>query len=395
MTLNKKQTTLIEDLIGFDTTSVNSNLDLITYVVNRLEGTGANIALDHNAEKTKANLIASIGPSHIEGGIILSGHTDTVPVTGQDWKTYPYKIVEENGKLFARGSADMKSFCALSIAEFERIANDHAKELQHPLHLVLTYDEEVGCIGAQNLITTYGDVLAKPDLVLVGEPTNLRAVNANKGIHCFNVHAKGHGCHSSSPDKGVNAIQYNARLVGYVNRIGEELRQSGIRDLRFNPPYSTVSVGTISGGSAVNVVADECVFSFETRPVPGDSAQTVIDRVLQAQNKVQDCFVKAAKGSDLTLNLSLDEYVSVPSFNGDAGHAGSKFLISLLDDENVIVAPFCTEAGVFQNAGWNTIVCGPGSIDQAHQPDEFITINQVERGADLISRVTQRCFNAV
>lgn len=394
MPLNTNQTSLIKDLIGFDTTSVNSNLDLITHVANYLEGTGASILLNHNEDKTKANLLATVGPAHINGGIILSGHTDTVPVTGQDWSTNPYEVTEENGKLFARGSADMKAFCALSIAEFEHIARERAGELQRPLHLLLTYDEEVGCIGAQNLITTYGDVLAKPELVLVGEPTNLNAVIANKGIHCFNASAKGHGCHSSNPDNGVSAIQHNAKLIGYVYRIGEELRKAGVQDIRFDPPYSTVNVGTVHGGSAINVVADECVFSFETRPVPGDSAETIVKRFSAAQQKVQACFAKAANDSGLKLELGLEEYVSVPAFAGDENHIGSKFLINLLDDKNVLVAPFCTEAGVFQNAGWNTVVCGPGSIDQAHQPDEFITVDQAERGVQLINRVAQRCFTA-
>lgn len=395
MSFTKNQTTLIRDLIGFDTTSVNSNLDLIHYIVDRLDHAGINIALDHNADRTKANLLATIGPPDGTNGIILSGHTDTVPVAGQDWKTNPYQITEENGRLFARGSADMKTFCALSIAEFENIAINHAHKLQRPLHLALTYDEEVGCIGAQNLISTYGDILAKPELVLVGEPTNLNAVIANKGIRCFNAHAKGHGCHSSAPDNGINAIQHNAKLLGFVYRIGEELRKTGIRDVRFDPPYSTVNVGTIKGGSAINVVADECVFSFETRPVPGDTGETLIRRFTEAQKKVQNSFAKAANDSGLRLNLNLEEYVSVPSFAGDENHIGSRFLINLLDDQNVLVAPFCTEAGVFQNAGWNTVVCGPGSIDQAHQPDEFITVNQVKRGAKLIEQVTQRCFQPI
>lgn len=394
MSLNTNQTALIRDIISFDTTSVHSNLDLIEYVTARLEGTGATITLDHNADKTKANLIASIGPSDVEGGIILSGHTDTVPVTGQDWATDPYKIVEENGKLFARGSADMKTFCALSIAQFQKVAAQNAHQLQRPLHLLLTYDEEVGCIGAQNLITTYGDVLAKPDLVLVGEPTELRAVSANKGIRCFNASAKGHGCHSSAPDKGVNAIRFNSKLLGYVYRIGEELQKAGIQDIRFDPPYSTVNVGTIHGGSAINVVADECVFSFETRPVPGDTGEYLVEQLIRAQEKVKACFAKVAKEEGLSLNLGLEEYVSVPAFAGDETHIGSRFLVNLLDDKNVIVAPFCTEAGVFQNAGWNTIVCGPGSIDQAHKPDEFITVDQATRGAQLISRVAQRCLTA-
>ncbi len=394
MSITQNQKTTIEELIGFDTTSVNSNLDLITYVTNRLDGLGAHLTLDHSPDKTKANLLTTIGPKDQAGGIILSGHTDTVPVAGQNWSTDPYKIAESQGRLYARGSADMKVFCALALAQFEHIAKEHAGQLQRPLSLVLTYDEEVGCIGAQNLIDTHGDLLAKPELVLVGEPTSLRAVSANKGIRCFEAHAKGHGCHSSSPDKGINAIRYNAKLVDFVYRVGDELKKNGVKDIRFDPAYSTVNVGTINGGSAINVVADECVFTFETRPVPGDTGETLVTRVIKQQAQIEQAFADASKGSGLSLNLDLREYVSVPAFNGDENHTGSRFLISLLADKNVLVAPFCTEAGVYQKAGWNTIVCGPGSIDQAHQPDEFIELDQVKRGANLIERVTQRCLTA-
>ncbi len=392
MTFSNKQRNYIEDLIAFDTTSIHSNLDLIDHVTKILERTRARITLNFNPDKTKANLIASIGPPEAEGGVIFSGHTDTVPVTGQDWSTNPYRAVEENGKIFARGSTDMKGFCGLALAAFEHVATEHESKLQKPLHLLLTYDEEVGCIGAQNFVTTNSHLLTKPDLILVGEPTNLRPILAHKGIRCFNASAKGHGYHSSAPDKGVSAIQYNARLSGYVYRIGESLKNEGITDLRFDPSYSTVNVGTIQGGSAVNVVADECVFSFETRPVPGDNGDVLVEKFLAAQEKVQNCFKKAARDTGLELHLALDEYVSVPPFDGNEHHPGSKLLINLLDDKTVGVAPFCTEAGIFQNAGWNSIVCGPGSIEQAHQPDEFITIDQLKRGAHLIEKISHRCF---
>ncbi len=386
-TLNSTQTTLIKDLISFDTTSIHSNLTLITHVANQLDDLGAKITLNHNKGKTKANLLATIGPADTAGGIILSGHTDTVPVTGQDWRTNPYEVTEENGKIFARGSVDMKGFCGLALAQFIETAKTQSRLLHKPLSLLLTYDEEVGCFGAKNLIHQYGAVLPKPELVLIGEPTSLKANIAHKGIRCFNVHVKGHGCHSSNPDAGISAIEHSHQFIGLLYQLREEFRQSGVSDTRFSPSFSTINVATVNGGSAINVVPDECVFSFETRTIPGDTGDYLV-------HKMKRCFEQAISATGAKLKVNLDEYVTTFPFAGDEHHSGSQFLISLLDDKEVVVAPFCTEASAFQENGWNTIVCGPGSIEQAHQPNEFITIQQLERGANLIERVTQRCLTA-
>ncbi len=389
MTITTTELNLIRDFIRFDTTSRNSNLDLINWVANRLDDVGLPPIISYSPDGTKANLLATIGPD-APGAIVLSGHTDTVPVDGQIWATNPYEVTEKDGKLHGRGTVDMKSFDALALAKFEGLARDHGygKKLSRPLHLLLTYDEEVGCLGAQRFVDTQKDTIIDPSLILVGEPTRLQAVIANKGIRCFNSYATGKSCHSSRPDDGVNAIRVNARLLGYIYRIGEKLKNAGVQDLRFDPPYSTVNVGTIKGGSAINIVADECVFSFETRPVPGDSGNQLVEKYKAAQEKVLKCLQNSAGTAD----LRLEEYVSVPSYAGDDQHEGTQFLISQLDNKETAVAPFCTEAGVFQNAGWNTVVCGPGSIAQAHQPDEYITLDQLARGAALINRVVQRCL---
>ncbi len=389
MTITSTELNLIRDFIRFDTTSRNSNLDLINWVANRLDDVGLPPIISYSPDGKKANLLATIGPD-APGGIVLSGHTDTVPVDGQAWTTNPYDVTEKDGKLYGRGTVDMKSFDALALAAFEGLAREHGlgKTLTRPLHLLLTYDEEVGCIGAQRFVDTQKETIIDPSLVLVGEPTGLQAVIANKGIRCFNAHATGKSCHSSRPDDGINAIRVNAKLLGYVYRIGEQLKKTGVQDLRFDPPYSTVNVGTFQGGSAVNIVADQSVFTFETRPVPGDSGQTLIDKYKAAQEKVVRCLQNTAGAAD----LRLEDYVSVPSFAGNEGHEGTQFLLGQLERRDTAVAPFCTEAGVFQNAGWNTVVCGPGSIAQAHQPDEYITLDQLARGAALINRVVQRCL---
>ena len=385
MSLSQPQTRLIKDLIRFDTTSVHSNLDLITYVANYLDGSGANVRLDHNHDGSKANLLATIGPQTQAGGIILSGHTDTVPVTGQNWRTNPYDITEENGKLYARGSADMKVFCALALAEFDGIARERAQDLQRPLHLLLTYDEELGCFGAKNWVKTYGNQLEPPDLVLVGEPTNMRAAVAHKGIRCFNAAVKGCGGHSSNPANGISAIEHTLDFLAVVRTVAEQFRQAGIQDLRFEPPHTTVNLGTINGGSAVNVIPDECRFSFETRPVPGHSGQDLVDALHRA-------FKKAREETGGRLQIDIEETVHTLPFAGDEHHHGTQFLLRQLKDRQTVVVPFCTEASAYQENGWNTVVCGPGDIAQAHQPDEFIKTEQAIHGAQLIHNVAQRCF---
>jgi acetylornithine deacetylase len=404
--LNTTQTTLIKDLIRFDTTSSNSNLELIDYVANRLEGTGATVTLTHNADRTKANLIATVGPQDTAGGIILSGHTDTVPVAGQNWQTNPYKVTERDGKLFARGSVDMKGFDALALSQLIETAKQQDK-LQRPLTVALTYDEEIGCFGAQDLVRDHAHLLGQPELILVGEPTELKPIIAHKGIHCFEVEITGKSAHSSNPANGVNAIEFTARAIGYLleDKITDlsalrypddpEAELYKIRDDRFDPPHSTFNVGTINGGSAINITAERCGFSFETRPIPGDDANEWV-QWFEGHLRDDGFFNRGNREFGYGRGeQSIREYVSNPPFEGDVNAPGTKFLIEQLEHKTPLAAAFMTEASAFQNAGFNTVVCGPGSINQAHQPDEFITVDQLERGAQLLERVAQRCFQPV
>jgi acetylornithine deacetylase len=385
--LNTTQTTLIKDLIRFDTTSSNSNLRLIEHVANRLDGTGATVTLTHNADGTKANLIATVGPQDAAGGIILSGHTDTVPVEGQNWSTTPYEVSEQDGKLFARGSVDMKGFNALALSQLIDTAENQS-QLQRPLSVLLTYDEEIGCFGAQDLVRDHAHLLGQPELILVGEPTELKPIISHKGIHCFEVTVQGLGAHSSNPANGVSAIKYGSASIHLLYELAGEFEASGKRDERFTPPYTTLNVGTIQGGSAVNIVADQLKFTFETRPIPGETRDELLERL-------NGFFEKATFQKGTALSYNFKEYVANAPFVGNPCAEGTKHLLSLLDDKNLQAVPFMTEASAFQNAGFNTVVCGPGSINQAHQPDEFITVDQLERGAQLLERVAQRCFQPV
>jgi acetylornithine deacetylase len=387
MSTLQTEKTILADLIRHDTTSDRSNLEIIDYIANLLDGTGASITIDLNEAGTKENLLATIGPQDQAGGIVLSGHTDTVPVAGQNWSTDPYKLVEKDNKLFARGAVDMKGFDALALSCFIEVAKRQS-DLKRPLSVLLTYDEEIGCFGAQNFVRDKNALLGKPELILVGEPTELKPVIAHKGIHCFDITITGKSCHSSNPENGVSAIKYGARATALLYEIAREFEQAGLRDERFTPAHSTLNVGTLQGGSAVNIVADQCRITFETRPIPGETRDDLLRRV-------QEFFEEASFQKGKAFSYEIKEYVSNAPFVGNAQATGTRFLIDQLDHKKPLAVPFMTEASAFQNGGFNTVVCGPGSIDQAHQPDEFITLDQFAKGAALLNRVTQRCFQSI
>lgn len=394
MPILQTEKAILADLIRFDTTSDRSNLSLIDYVADRLDGTGASIDIKLNDKGTKANLLATLGPKGKEGGLILSGHTDTVPVAGQDWATNPYTLVERDNKLFARGSVDMKGFDALALSRFIEVANNQDK-LIRPLSVLLTYDEEIGCFGAKDFVRDHGDLLGKPELILVGEPTELKPVIAHKGIHCFDVTIAGQSCHSSNPNNGINAIEHATAAIQFLLDFSESANPDesyGAKDTRFTPPNSTINIGQIEGGSAVNIVADFCKFTFETRPIPGETRDDLL-RFLKYF--FDDNGLKEYHDESSRLQpgeFYINEYVSSPPYDGNLKAAGTQALIAELEHKDPLAVAFMTEASAFQNAGFNTVVCGPGSIDQAHQPNEFITLDQFKRGADLLDRVTQRCF---
>lgn len=376
---------IFERLISYDTTSANTNLPLINYVADRLEGTGARISFTNNSDETKSNLVATIGPEDTPDGIILSGHTDTVPVEGQNWSTNPYKLTEDEHAYYARGSVDMKAFDALALSRLIELAPG-ASSLKRPVSVVLTYDEEIGCFGVQDLVQKHPELLGHPELVIVGEPTLLRPVIAHKGIHCFEITVKGKGGHSSDPKNGVSAIKYGARAMNILDELSKEFEQSSKRDNRFTPPFSTLNVATVHGGSAINIIPDEVTFTFETRPIPGETRDELLDRL-------QSFFEEASFQKGNAFSFDIKEYVANPPFEGNLESKGTRSLLSVLENPLPLAVPFMTEASAYQNAGFNTVVCGPGSIDQAHQPDEFITKSELNRGAVFLERLTRQCFS--
>jgi len=372
---------ILETLVAFDTTSRDSNLDLIEWVEAYLERHGVPHRRVPNAEGTKSNLIASIGPAE-DGGVVLSGHTDVVPVDGQPWSTDPFKLVERDGRLYGRGSCDMKGFLALALAATPELA----ARGRRPVHLALSYDEEVGCLGAPDMIEVIARELPRPSLVIVGEPTSMEAVNGHKGIATFTVTVRGREAHSSQTQQGVSAIMEAVPLMASLRRLAAELEAQADPASPFTPKGATLTIGVVEGGTAANILARECRFLFDLRCPPGlDPVQLLkpfheevaaLDRALKARAREAGAEIR---------NRSL-----TPALAPESDGAAEAFVRRLAGDNGPPrVVAFAAEAGQFQEAGFSTVMCGPGSIAQAHQPDEFVERAQMERGASFMRRLIE------
>jgi acetylornithine deacetylase len=343
--------------------------------------------LFHNAERTKANLFATIGPRD-KGGIVLSGHTDVVPVDGQAWTVDPFRLTEKEGRLYGRGTADMKGYLASVLAAVPVFLK---RKLEVPLHLAFSYDEEVGCLGVRSMLAELEKRAHKPRLCLIGEPTELKPVLGHKGKLAMRCHVKGAACHSAYAPYGVNAIQYAARLINRLEAIGDELAQPEHYDERFDPPFSTVQTGVINGGRALNIVPAECQFDFEVRSVPGFDANTVADRLqTYAESELLPRMRKVQADTDIRLQ-PLNAYPGLAtSPDGDA----ARLLALLSGSSDFGTVAFGTEGGLFTQAGIPTVVCGPGSMDQGHKPDEFVSVDQMNRCDAMLSRLAEHLWGA-
>ncbi len=361
---------MIEKLIAFDTTSALSNLALIEFVEDYLESYDIPTRRTMNAEGTKANLFATIGPE-IEGGIVLSGHTDVVPVAGQKWDSDPFSVVEQDGKLFGRGTSDMKSFSAAALALVPEFLD---RPLKKPVHLALSYDEEVGCLGVRSLIADVAENLPRPAMVIIGEPTSMRIVNGHKGISVYETRITGQAAHSSQPHRGGNAIIAAAMLIDFIRQMAEEKRANADPDSGYEPPYTTFNVGVIEGGTAQNIIAQNCNFQWEHRTLPGDDPAAILARY---ENYVTETVLPKLREFAPEAEITTALRSSVPALTPEEDGAAEQ-LVRLLTGLNASeVVSFATEGGLFQEIGISTVMCGPGSIDQAHQPNEFIELSQV------------------
>ncbi|MBD9653750.1 acetylornithine deacetylase [Pseudomonas sp. PDM12] len=371
---------LLERLIGFATVSRDSNLELIEFIREYLAGFGVDSELFHNAEGTKANLFATIGPTD-RGGVVLSGHTDVVPVDGQAWTVEPFQLSEHDGRLYGRGTADMKGFIACVLAAVPELVQ---RPLQMPVHLAFSYDEEVGCLGVRSMLAELEKRPHKPTLCLIGEPTELKPVLGHKGKLAMRCEVHGAACHSAYAPYGVNAIEYAARLIGHLGDIGARLAKPEHHDPRFDPPFSTVQTGLIKGGRALNIVPAECAFDFEVRALPGFDAQSVADEMQQyAAEQLLPKMQAVSTASDIRLQ-PLSAY---PGLATPPDSEAARLLARLCGSNEFGTVAFGTEGGLFDGAGIPTVVCGPGSMEQGHKPDEFVSVEQLQGCDALLSRL--------
>ena len=370
---------MIKKLVSFDTTSRVSNLELIDFVADYLSALGVESNLIHDESGEKANLYATIGPRDVPG-IVLSGHTDVVPVDGQAWDSDPFTVVEQDEKLFGRGTSDMKSFIAIALA----MAPDFAStNLKTPVHLALSFDEEVGCLGAPLMIQKMDQFAAKPRAVIIGEPTKMSVVNAHKGVCSFFTTVHGLERHSSETHRGVNAIAYGAELVAFLSTLGEEMRdQHSYLESGFDPPYTTVHVGTMHGGTAQNIVPLNCTFSWEYRLMPGEDASEIRNRF---QAHVDEVVLPKMHAVDTSTGIDTEVRAFVPGLAPEDGSPAEALVLALARKNTTEVVAYGTEAGQFQEAGNPAVVCGPGSIAQAHKPNEFIELSEV-RACEIFMR---------
>lgn len=373
---------LLERLIGFATVSRDPNLALIEFIRDYLAQFDVESELFYNADRTKANLFATIGPRD-RGGIVLSGHTDVVPVDGQAWTVDPFKLSEKEGRLYGRGTADMKGYLASVLAAVPLFVE---RALKIPVHLAFSYDEEVGCLGVRPMLAELEKRTHKPLLCLIGEPTGLKPVLGHKGKLAMRCQVKGAPCHSAYAPYGVNAIQYAARLINRLEEVGERLAQPEHHDERFDPPYSTVQTGVIKGGRALNIVPAECEFDFEVRALPGFDANTVADDLHTYAQAELLPKMRAVKADVDILLEPLSEY---PGLATPPDSDAARILAVLCGSDEFGTVAFGTEGGLFNHAGIPTVVCGPGSMDQGHKPDEYVTVAQLQDCDSMMARVAR------
>jgi acetylornithine deacetylase len=378
---------ILETLVGFDTTSRHSNLALIEWVEAYLDRHGVPHRRVLNAEGTKSNLLATVGPA-VEGGAVLSGHTDVVPVDGQPWTSDPFSIVERDGRLYGRGTCDMKGFLALALAAVPDLI---AAKPRRPVHLAFSYDEEIGCLGAPGLIEVINRELPKPAFVVVGEPTDMVAVNGHKGITYYRVTVSGREAHSSQTQQGVSAIMEAVTLMASLTELAARLERDADPASPFTPKGATLTIGIVHGGTAGNILARECKFLFDLR-CPHTLDPQVVLAPFFAEVRALDAALKARAPE---AGVAIEMLSNVPPFAPEPDGAAESFARRLAGDNGPPRAvSFATEAGQFQRAGLSTVLCGPGSIEQAHQPDEYIEISQMERGVAFMRRLTEWAASA-
>jgi acetylornithine deacetylase len=376
----QKTIAILDELISFDTTSRESNLKLIAHIQSYLDNLGIASRLTHDSTGRKANLWATIGPD-IKGGVVLSGHIDVVPVDGQDWTADPFKMRQTDGKLIGRGVVDMKGFVAVALAIAPEMKR---RNLNIPIHFAFSYDEEVGCIGVRGLIDDVVANLPLPRAVIVGEPTLMKIIGGHKGSRSLRSVVRGVPAHSSDPRLGANSIMAAARLVTFLEQMQQELADNADPNSPFDPPYTTVDLGIINGGTANNIIPEFTTVQWGFRELPADDADALEQRVRDFIEQEIDPGLK--KVSDKA-GVSTEKYNTVPGLKPDADSPAEQLIRHLSGLNESGTVSFGTEAGLFQQAGMPAVVYGPGSIEQAHQPDEFIEVSQLGECVDFVYKM--------
>lgn len=374
---------LLERLIAYPTVSTDSNLELIIDLSGRLQSLGARTHIFGDETGSKATLFGSLGPD-VPGGVLLSGHSDVVPVTDQDWSSDPFQMREADGLLYGRGTCDMKGFIAASVVMAERYA---ALPLKRPVHFAFTYDEETGCLGAQALIPELVRLGIKPDIAIIGEPTEMRVIEGHKGCCEYTTRFEGLEGHGSSPDLGVNAAEYAVRYVSRLMALREDLRARVPAGSRFEPPYTTINIGRVQGGHAHNVIVGKAEVDWEFRPVQTSDFRFVKEAM---EAFVEQDLLPQMRAVYPQADISTETLGEVVGLEPMTQNAGRDLMSGLLGANSAGVVPFGTEAGLFQQFGMDVVVCGPGSIAQAHKPDEFVSLDQLEVCLGMLERLGQK-----
>ncbi|WP_297203401.1 acetylornithine deacetylase [uncultured Pluralibacter sp.] len=378
--MNSALESLLARLLAFDTTSRESNLAMIDFIDDVLSSKGIITRRFYDEQGKKANLLARIGPDE-DGGVMLSGHTDVVPVDGQSWTVPPFSATRRDGRIYGRGSADMKGFIGCVLAALPDFLSG---SLRMPLWLAFSYDEEVGCLGVRSLVEHLRASAHKPAMCIVGEPTEMRPVYGHKGKLAMRCCVEGLACHSAYAPLGVNAIEYAAKVINRITVLGEELSAS--RDARFSPPFSTIQVGVIQGGSALNIVPQSCQFDFEIRHLPGhDTGRTINALERYAFGELRSNMRNVAPDSDISFQV-LSRY---PGLLTDPQSDFARWLMQWSGSDDFSTVAFGTEGGLFDEVGIATLVCGPGSMEQGHKPDEFVSEEQLNQCMAMLENLRQ------
>lgn len=374
---------ILDRLVSFPTVSRDSNLALVDWLEGYLTGQGIRCFRHWNEDRQKAALIAHAGPWE-PGAVVLSGHSDVVPVDGQSWTTDPWEVTERDGRLYGRGTCDMKGFVALAVWA---LVQAQARGLGRPLQMALSYDEEIGCTGAPPMLRTMQEVVPKGSAAIIGEPSRMGVITGHKGGTGYHVHVKGFEVHSSLLPYGVSAIMEGARLIDWLNAVNAEIqaRAPGPLAAAFHPPFTTLHVGMIQGGTAHNITAADCRFAVEMRVVPGESIPEWEARFVAKVREIEAAMrkVRAEAG------IHLDRFFGVPGLIPEPQGEAEALARRLTGDNATGVVSYGTEAGQFQEAGYSAVVCGPGDIAQAHQPDEYLEISEFQAGQRFMERLLE------